>query len=616
MAIDHVPRLIVARGETKEVAARLQAEYAEVSRARPPAENIEDFADYLKIVDAEDGSSYVSDGGSDDDGSDDDGSDDDGSDDDSEGVPKDGFRQHMLGRAKPSEKEKSDTRRWRLYQFKHPASKSLEIFYIGMVVIEDLETARAFFQEVSNNVLICIQRISITINQSTIVHNPYDALQVLQQIAGRDPRGEILKMGFNIRKINNDASGIRTFRIKESRPWSARLGPMWVHLTLRVRLDIHDNAKFGLHDVTDWLRKRDALIIVAPGPPVNFLKRLPTELRDLIYGFVAFPGGEHSEYWHRSNRHLKFRGESRKRWQDFVRLLLVNRQMSAEIKDFVSRTRVFSLWLSDYSRTSRFLEDLAWFVRRMPAYIVSGIREVQLTSRRGTRPDHPYGPRCIITFEAALMPLVNTIVSNFGRIQEQYTLAPTFTLNEAALFHCPTQPLRSWDIQSWSSLKFVADNIEPRIKFLFESTLGDADWPSVYSTIHPPDVCAEKCRDHHVGYDEYCSTTVLTDWQSSPVLKKYVESVVQSIKLNLEGYATEIDKTYSLVHKGPFKSEGEDGQIPLGYFPLARFQPRQRKPVRTNPTTVWSYSHNWNLWSKANSEPDNSEHSSQESYYH
>ncbi|MCJ1435412.1 hypothetical protein MMC27_004785 [Xylographa pallens] len=269
--------------------------------------------------------------------------------------------------------------------------------------------------------------------------------------------------------------------------------------------------------------------------------------------------------------------------------------MSAEITDFVCRAAVFSLSLQRFrDDICEFLEDLAWFVRRMPAYIVLGIREVKLKTKLG------YKDHTARAYKAPLMPIVSTIVSNLGKIQKPYTQTPVFNLDEVALFHKGTQS------KNLLNFTFVTSDTEPRIKFVFESTLQKADWQSVFSSIHSPDACAKQCKKHELDWNEYCYRT---DWQSSPVLKKVVDSITQSIQLNLAGYASKLDQTYSLIKQNRFDSTDKYCRMPSGYFPLARFRPRPRKEVdagdtipSVSDTVAQSYPHNWGPWTKTRSD--------------
>ena len=155
---------------------------------------------------------------------------------------------------------------------------------------------------------------------------------------------------------------------------------------------------------------------------------------------------------------------------------------------------------------------------------------------------------------------------------------------------------------------------------MLETTLQKADWPSVFSSVHPPDVSAKQCKEHIDASGNYGNRAVVTDWQSSPILKKVVDSIVQSIKLNVEGYGSELDETYSLVKQSLFETRDGCGQIPSGHFPLIRFRPRPPKKACTVPihsaTIARSHPHNWGPWSRTASEPPepNSERSSESSY--
>ncbi|MCJ1415210.1 hypothetical protein MMC32_001541 [Xylographa parallela] len=386
----------------------------------------------------------------------------------------------------------------------------------------------------------------------------------------------------------------RTFNIKQSNEEDYVEGFTNIDFVLTVRLDIPGSPEFGVHDVTAWLRKRNSLISVAPGPHVSFLQRLPSELRDLIYGFCALPEGGHFGCYHVHKRHWYFDPSAR----DFVNLLLVNRQMSAELTDFVCRTGAFSLSLTrDRDGTCAFLEDIAWFVQRMPAYIVSGIREIELKS------ELLHNSRTTLTYVSPLMPLVSTIGSYLGKTQKPCTQAPVFNLDEVALFH------EDWRPKQWLSFTFVTSNIEPRIKFVLESTLQEADWPSVFSSIHPREICAKQCKKHQLSWGQDCDRGVVTNWQSSPVLKKVVESIVQSIQLNVVGYASELDDTYSVVKQSRFEFSSKHNHMPSGYFPMARFRPRPRKEVDSSDSiplvsdkVARSHPYNWGPWPSASSE--------------
>ncbi|MCJ1381896.1 hypothetical protein MMC17_005008 [Xylographa soralifera] len=486
---------------------------------------------------------------------------------------------------------------WGVRYDQHKDSKKKPTLYFKcLLVLEDLATAREFFQAISKDVLMCLERISITTKQSIMVYKPQEALQILQQISNYNPPGRISDAAFTVRKMNSYAWDCSTFDIQQSNSERFEPGFREVHLVLTVRLDVPGSKMFDVYDMTAWLRKRDSLISIGPGPQVNFLKRLPPELRDLIYGIVALPGGAKFTIYKSRKKHIVCRFIK----QDFINLLLVNRQMSAEIKDFVSRTGLFSLRIKeDRTDTWSFIEDLAYFVRKMPAYIVSGIRDVEFISAFMRR------SRTVLTYRSALMPLVNVIASNFGKVQEPYTLTPVFNLDEVALCHMYHLP------EYWLTFTFVVDNIEPRIKVVLESTLEEADWPSLFSSIHPSDVCAKQCEKCYHELHYYYGRAVVNDWQSSPVLQKVVNSIVQSIKLNIEGYYSEVDEKYSLVKKRLWESIGWSGQMESGYYPMARFRPRPRKEVATVPwwlrTVARSYPHNWGPWSKTVSEPAESD---------
>ena len=211
------------------------------------------------------------------------------------------------------------------------------------------------------------------------------------------------------------------------------------------------------------------------------------------------------------------------------------------------------------------------------------------------------------------MPVVNVIVSNFGKVQERYTRTPVFKIDEVVLFHKDGRDKywRHEQVQSWLSFTFVVDDTEPRIKLVLESKLQDADWPSVYSSIHTPDVCAKQCKKSSVGFfDDYCMTSVVKDWQSSPVLVKVVDSLVQSLKKNIEGCALQLDETNSLIWKYSFESEGWELRRPMeaGFYPMIRFQHRPRKQVATiprdEPLVARSYPHSWGIWPRTVSEID------------
>ncbi|MCJ1289182.1 hypothetical protein MMC34_000714 [Xylographa carneopallida] len=146
-------------------------------------------------------------------------------------------------------------------------------YFKCLLVLEDFETAREFFQELSKAILECFEITSITTQQSTLVHNPHEGLQVLQQLTDYEPYGNISYVAFTVKKLQERAQGTRRFRITQSEmksnfepgfesfsEFEASLPLLRkARLLLTVRLDIPGRSECDVNDIAAWLRNRDSL---------------------------------------------------------------------------------------------------------------------------------------------------------------------------------------------------------------------------------------------------------------------------------------------------------------------------------------------------------------------
>ena len=208
-----------------------------------------------------------------------------------------------------------------------------------ILFIDNLETAAALFTKIGLELLDCLRHIRITTDQAVIEQKPTQVVVVLQMISSCSPARRVEHL--NLRFSRKPPVGCSIDGRRVACPCFALHGFMGVNVSIVVK-PYEDTRGTADNIMSTFLTSLD------PGPAVNFLERLPPELRDLTYGYLI-PGSCNLPY--RGPVEVFPRGPSRAELPvTFQSLLSVNRQLRSELLAKAAKTCKFDCII--YCRTT------------------------------------------------------------------------------------------------------------------------------------------------------------------------------------------------------------------------------------------------------------------------
>lgn len=207
-----------------------------------------------------------------------------------------------------------------------PVEKKDE-FKSCVLFIENLETASALFLNIGLELLDCLRHIRLTTDQTVIEQHPGQVVVVLQMLASCAParRVEHLDLKFS----RKPPVGFVIDGSRVACPCFALHGFMSVNVSIVVKP--YEDTRGTADEIMSTF-----LLALDPGPRVNFLERLPPELREMTYEYLVPQRCRLPYHWT-----LVFVHDDLMVPVTFRSLLLVNRQLGAEVLAKVAKTCKF-----------------------------------------------------------------------------------------------------------------------------------------------------------------------------------------------------------------------------------------------------------------------------------
>ena len=258
------------------------------------------------------------------------------------------------------------------------------------IIIHDLEAAATFLGQLHPDVLRFIRIIRILVDECIIWQSPNNVLDALRPIFACSPARCMADVQLTAVRAPpivvpqnpfvSTKSRKRRSRKHKSYPCFVVKGIVMCKVTLLMKR--HAGQEFVTKQVMDCCldQKIEPL-------KVNFLERLPPELREMIYACnLPTPGVELIRY--EGTRRSDFKSKDLL-WQEFLRMILVCPMMSAEVIALVSRKYKFTLRMDSldvdtrwgYDRPGPTFREIFQVVKEsLPDWLLAHLSEVELCS--------------------------------------------------------------------------------------------------------------------------------------------------------------------------------------------------------------------------------------------
>ena len=400
-------------------------------------------------------------------------------------------------------------------------------------IIHDLEAAALFFRQLRPDILCFLRNIRIIVDTTTIKQSPHKILDVLQLIADCAPRRSLADIDLSayprarymVRQVVASNTKGKTYT---SYPCFLLVGLVGHNISLLVKEDQN------VPETCTWVgcgvinRALKVKRCDSPSSRVNFLHRLPPEVRDMIYGYLVPTGRivfEENGTKKGQNYGAAFAYLD---WRDYCSMTHVCHILSDEITTFVTRNnrvdlRILTLeyYWSD-REVAKIHHMVEGFTQRVPDWLVQRLRSLEIW--RNIYPNKTFVSEPLAT-------LFNCIAAQ---------VSPHSKEDLSVKFVCDWTELEDNDPTIWSTRGST---------FLARAFVNKC--PNIGFTFH-----FDSREDHFAR-------------QSNRLVagerKKYAEAIVKALNLNMAGFSSMIDVSLSdpVIVGEPFVRIQE---IPLSLF--------------------------------------------------
>jgi len=285
-------------------------------------------------------------------------------------------------------------------------------FYKGIyadnsIIVHDLKSATVFLSQLHHDVSGSLRTIRIIVDDSIIWLSPNDVLDAIRPIFACPPARSMADVKLTACKkspIVVQEKPFAPFKKHKSYPYFLVEGIVGVKVGVLIKS--HPGQNVVTEKVMNWCLDQG----VEP-PKVNFTKRLPQELREMIYA-NNIPTSE-IEVIRCGGTSRDARRPKDLLWREFLSMALTCRGMTADVLNVVSKRCSFTLRVEAPNLETRGFFNQEAHLRTtflavrdtLPEWLLAKVGEVQMCM---------YMYRHALYIQEPLVPLLNDIATKFA----------------------------------------------------------------------------------------------------------------------------------------------------------------------------------------------------------